>query len=155
MKYTAVSGIVYLVGILLSPVASAAELELRVVGIRALEGLIHYGLYDNADDFPDGESVAGDNKPTDQETVIFHVPDLAPGEYAVAVFHDANGNGEHDVSFAGIESYGFSSDARALFSAPPFASAAFIISEPRTMITIDLKSVIPEIDVFRIDDEGN
>ena len=118
--------------------ARAADLIIQVTGMDRLAGDVHFGVYDKEGEFPSGLSVAGDNKPADQETVVFRVADLAPGQYAVAVYHDANGNGRHDVSLWQIEDFGFSQNARAFFGPPKFDAAAFNLVEADTTITIDL-----------------
>ena len=53
--------------------------------------------------------------------------DLAPGTYAVKVFHDVNENGNLDTSWIGWpqEPYGFSNDAPVNMGPPPFKLAAF------------------------------
>ncbi len=65
---------------------------------------------------------------------------LAPGRYAVAVYHDENGNGEFDQGFFGIplEGYAFSNGATAFFSAPGFDEAAVTVGEGVTEITIEM-----------------
>jgi uncharacterized protein (DUF2141 family) len=52
---------------------------------------------------------------------------LAPGRYAVAAFHDADGNGRLSTWPIGLpkEAYGFSRNARAPFGPPTFEAAAF------------------------------
>ena len=54
---------------------------------------------------------------------------LVPGEYAIAIIHDENGNGKLDT-FAGIprEGVGFSRNPAIRFGAPSFRSAQFSIS---------------------------
>lgn len=113
-----------------------AELEVRITGMKKLRGLVHFALFGNAEDFPGGDSVVGSNAPANQEIVVFKITDLTPGQYAVAAYHDANGNGEHDISLFGIEDFAFSQDARALFKAPKFEAAAFTVTEPATVVTI-------------------
>jgi uncharacterized protein (DUF2141 family) len=57
------------------------------------------------------------------------------GIYAVALFHDKNGNGELDKNFFGIptEDYGFSNNPRVLFSAPDFDECKFELFENRSL----------------------
>jgi uncharacterized protein (DUF2141 family) len=52
--------------------------------------------------------------------------EVAPGAYAIAVVHDANGNGDMDFDLLGLpqESYGFSNGARSLLGPPSFDAAA-------------------------------
>lgn len=53
---------------------------------------------------------------------------LAPGDYAIAIIHDENGNGKLDT-FAGIprEGVGFSRNPAIRFGAPSFRSAQFSV----------------------------
>jgi uncharacterized protein (DUF2141 family) len=53
--------------------------------------------------------------------------DLPPGRYAVAAFHDTDGDGDLTLWPFGLpkEAYGFSRDARGRFGPPTFAQAAF------------------------------
>lgn len=52
---------------------------------------------------------------------------LPPGRYAVAAFHDVDGNGRLSTWPIGLpkEAYGFSRNARAPFGPPTFEAAAF------------------------------
>ena len=56
------------------------------------------------------------------------IDDVAPGTYAVALFHDTNGDGKLNFNFFGIpkEGYGFSNNAWNMFSAPSFKQSAFV-----------------------------
>ncbi len=51
-----------------------------------------------------------------------YIPDLPNGNYAIAVYHDANGNNKLDKNFLGIptEKYGFSNDAMGSFGPPDY-----------------------------------
>ena len=66
--------------------------------------------------------------------------DIAPGAYALAVIHDENMNGKLDTNSLGApkEGYGFSNDARALFSAPSFSAARFPYDGRTLDLTISL-----------------
>lgn len=57
----------------------------------------------------------------------FEFSDIKPGNYAIAVIHDENLNGELDTNLFGApkEGYGFSSDAEVSLSAPSFSDAKF------------------------------
>ena len=63
--------------------------------------------------------------PVDAKTLNYTFKDLPHNDYAVAIFHDINNNGLLDKNALGIpvEPYGFSRNARARFSAPPFNDA--------------------------------
>ncbi|HEY6868699.1 MAG TPA: DUF2141 domain-containing protein [Novosphingobium sp.] len=57
---------------------------------------------------------------------------VPPGTYAIAFFHDENGNGKFDTAFMmPREGFGFSRDAKVRFGPPRFDAAAFTVgSEP-------------------------
>ncbi len=57
------------------------------------------------------------------------------GNYAIAVYHDRNKNGELDTNLLGIpkEAYGFSNNARGKFGPASWKDAAFEISNKNTI----------------------
>jgi uncharacterized protein (DUF2141 family) len=65
---------------------------------------------------------------------------IKPGTYAIAVIHDENLNGELDTNFLGVptEGYGFSSGAKAAFSAPSFSDAKVSYDGQTLDLTISL-----------------
>ncbi len=121
--------------------ASAADLAIHVTGLRSGAGDVHYGVYTDPRYFPQPEGrVAKGFVKARAGGVTIMVRGLSPGAYAVAVYHDENGNGEFDQGFLGIplEDYGFSNDAAAFFGPPSFAEAAFRIGAAGRRITIRL-----------------
>ncbi len=122
--------------------AFAAELDVTVSGLRSDLGEVHVAVYDDADRFPkDGESladavVAASGAAAGKVTVTFK--DLAAGKYALAVYHDENGNNEFDQGILGVplEGYGFSNGASVFFGPPDFAAAAIVLAEPAANIKI-------------------
>ena len=65
--------------------------------------------------------------------------EVAPGTYAIGIFHDANLNNRLDNYFFGVprEQYGFSNNARGFMGPPSFDDAAFKV-EGKTEISITL-----------------
>ncbi|MFC5525319.1 DUF2141 domain-containing protein [Rhodanobacter ginsengisoli] len=63
------------------------------------------------------------------------------GTYAIAVVHDENLNGKLDTNWIGIpkEGYGFSNDAKAVFSAPSFQDASFTYDGKNLNLSISLR----------------
>ena len=61
-------------------------------------------------------------------------PDLTPGDYAIELFHDENGNGKLDT-FLGIptEGFGASNDAPEKFGPPKYADARFTVTGDQTL----------------------
>ncbi len=76
-----------------------------------------------------------------EDRVVWRVPDLPPGDYSLAIYHDRNDNGRLDRNFLGLprEPYGFSNGLRARFGPPSWRSAHFSVKEPAAEISICLK----------------
>lgn len=77
----------------------------------------------------------------DGRTVRVSFPALAPGTYAVKVFHDINSNGNLDTSWIGWpqEPYGFSNDAPVNMGPPSFKLAAITVKEGAQTSRINLR----------------
>jgi uncharacterized protein (DUF2141 family) len=69
----------------------------------------------------------------------FH--DLPYGDYAVAVFHDKNGDQQLNTNFLGMptEPYGFSNDSRRRFRAPRFDEASVRLASEELVIGVTLE----------------
>lgn len=119
----------------------AADLSIRIEGLGSAAGAVHYGVYAEARHFPKPEGrVAKGHVAAHPAGVTVVVKGLPPGTYAVAVFHDENGNGEFDQGFLGfpLEDYGFSNDATVFFGPPSFSEAAFELPAGGGQIVIRL-----------------
>ena len=119
--------------------ASAETIALEIAGVRSDSGLVRIALYDRAENFPSGERVAGLDVAAHSGNVEAIFDQLPPGRYAIAFFHDEDGDGEFDTSFIGLptEGYGFSNDAPVRFGPPSFDDAAIEVSgEARTSAVV-------------------
>lgn len=65
-------------------------------------------------------------------------PGVVPGAYAVAAFHDENGNGKLDTNFLGIPKEGLaaSNDARGKMGPPSFDDAKLDVGKQDLAITV-------------------
>jgi uncharacterized protein (DUF2141 family) len=90
---------------------------------------------DSADPVIDGVVAA---KPG--ETIVT-LQGIKPGIYAVKLFQDFNRNGEFDMNWLGLplEKFGFSNDARPMFSEPSFDATKFELRPGTNTITIHLQ----------------
>jgi uncharacterized protein (DUF2141 family) len=120
--------------------ASAAELTVRVQDARSAEGSIMVAIYDSADSFLKRPArtariaaVAG--------TVDVLIKDLPAGEYGVALFHDANGNGRMDSNVMGIpsEDHAFSNNARGTMGPPKFEQVKFSVPATGATTSVSLR----------------
>jgi uncharacterized protein (DUF2141 family) len=85
----------------------------------------------------DAVAVGNDSVTGPQVRLIF--PELAPGDYAVKLYHDENRNGELDSNMLGIpsEGYGFSRYTQEL-GEPGFEDARFTVKgDTRIEITLN------------------
>ncbi|MEK9673222.1 MAG: DUF2141 domain-containing protein [Rhodospirillaceae bacterium] len=119
----------------------AADLTVTIIGLENNDGDVHVAVYDKPETFPKGGVMLSEGiiKPENRKAQ-WQFKNLPPGRYAVATFHDANGNHEFDQGLFGIplERFGFSAGARAFFSAPDFKDAAFDLPAQGLHITIDV-----------------
>ncbi|MDR9417463.1 DUF2141 domain-containing protein [Gracilimonas sp.] len=119
-----------------------SEFELKINNIPKVEGEVRVAVFDSKENYDSKENplhafvltVEGDS-------LTWKHDELPYGEYAIAVYHDENENGELDTNLLGIpkEAYGFSNNARGRFGPASWKDAVFEISESRTthQITIN------------------
>ncbi|MYE01735.1 MAG: DUF2141 domain-containing protein, partial [Alphaproteobacteria bacterium] len=102
--------------------ASAADLVVRVEGVRSADGDIRVAVHRRADgvDFPDSAGIVKAAMRPAAEAGDLVFAGLAPGEYAIAAFHDEDRDGDLDTNLLGMptEGYGFSNEARGAFGPP-------------------------------------
>lgn len=108
---------------------------------RAPGGRLAVAVYRDPEAFRRGEGPVAERIVARTGAVTSVVFDgLPPGRYAVAAFHDTDGNGDLTLWPIGLprEAYGFSRNARGRFGPPPFAAAAFDLpaSGARQAITL-------------------
>ena len=122
--------------------AQAESLTIVITGIEELKGEIRLALFDSEEAFDNGGSAAqGRLAPVAEEKVTVVIDDLEAGEYAIKLFHDADGNGELDTNMMGMpkERYGFSNN-KGRFGPPPWQEAVFEVAEGAdTEISINLR----------------
>ena len=85
-------------------------------------------------------------RPAASGTVRVIFADVAPGAYAVAAFHDADGDGALNQNFVGMptEGYGFSNGAVGFMGPPSFADAAVIVDEGEAAPSVSVPIAYPE-----------
>lgn len=113
-----------------APVSEPQPLSMSVQNLRSNKGKLLVCITRSAAYFPDCShdpdkrhlSVAAG-------TAMIPLGEVMPGDYAIAIIHDENGNGKLDT-FAGIprEGVGFSRNPAIRFGAPSFRSAQFQVA---------------------------
>jgi uncharacterized protein (DUF2141 family) len=121
--------------------ATANKLSIVVNGVQSSKGSITASLYpdDKTQFLAKNGALKVWRAPAHAGTTQMCIWLKAPGTYAVAVYHDANGNGKFDLGLLGpMEDYGFSRNPRILFSKPSLASVRFPASTGETTIHVRL-----------------
>jgi len=121
-----------------SEVSIASTITVVINGVDVNKGNIRIGLFDNPKEFPLGEPKMGQTMASSHPSLKVHFVNLPHGNYAVAVFQDANLNGMLDKNFLGIpkENYGFS--GKKTFGQPDFVDAVFTLQTDEQEILIDI-----------------
>ena len=96
--------------------------EVTVTNIQESNGDIYLGVYNSETGFPDQNKTYKNTIVQAEAGSVTITLNLPSGDYAISVYHDANRNGKLDKNMFGAptEYYGFSNNARSLFSAPGF-----------------------------------
>ncbi|MBO0320761.1 DUF2141 domain-containing protein [Muricauda sp. CAU 1633] len=129
-------------GILWLPLSlfSQNTISVHVKNVDSSKGHIKVALYDSDETFLSFDRVlkAG-SAPAHNGIVILQITDVPIGEYALAVFHDENGNGELDTNWLGIpkEKVAFSKAKMKMFGPPKYKECAFQVTSDYE-INIDL-----------------
>ena len=128
--------------------ANSADLEVSIEGLRSAEGQARVALHQRVPSasFPDEDgAVAKISRSADPSGVRVVFTGLSPGDYAVAAFHDADGDGELGRNILRIptEGYGFSNGARGFMGPPSFDDAALTIGSGEERISVVVPIAYP------------
>jgi uncharacterized protein (DUF2141 family) len=116
--------------------SSRFDLTVTVTNIQNTKGKVSFGLFRKQDSFPiKGKQFKGVFIETTKSKTKYTFQNLEKDGYAVAVYHDENNNGILDKNLVGAptEAYGFSRNARGMFSAPSFEEAKIELSDNKSI----------------------
>lgn len=116
------------------------KLTVEIEGVQSSSGNINIAIYNKEDGFLKFENVFRSNSAqANTGKTVVQINDLPNGEYALAVFHDENGNNKLDTNWLGIpkEPIGFSQSRMKTFGPPSFKECVFRLSSDKA-IRIDL-----------------
>lgn len=120
-----------LTGALVAAPAESGVLSIRMSGFRSAEGQVLVAIYRGADGFPSEPGKAWQTAVTKVSGTRARVDvTLPPGEYALAIVHDENGNNAMDTSLLGIprEGFGTSNNATRRLGPPRYREARFTVT---------------------------
>ena len=118
--------------------------KVTITGIENRDGNVEIGIYNSKEAFPIfGKEIQGAKvKPTKKGSLNYTFENLPDGTYAIAVWHDKNGNQELDKNFFGApkENYGFSKNIFGTFGPPDFEEVSFEVKNGIVIkLTINLE----------------
>ena len=136
--------LVALLALALTPAQAGqlASFTVKVECVSSRGGDIRLALYDEVS-WPDDDAdpVADLVVPAVSPETIASFKAVTPGIYGLKLFQDENRNGRFDFNWFGLpaERYGFSNDARPIFSEPGFSRTRFKLSAGANTITVHLQ----------------
>jgi uncharacterized protein (DUF2141 family) len=115
--------------------AAASRLTVNINGLNSRQGQVCLNLFANGDGFPTQGATKQQCVALSDRPVQVSFSNLAPGKYAVAVLHDANGDGQANQNFLGIptEGFGFSGNPTIRIGPPSFSETAVNVSGSATI----------------------
>jgi uncharacterized protein (DUF2141 family) len=118
----------------------AAALSIRLPALRSNDGRVGCTLYNGPRGFPVDATAALQQRwcPIDAQTSTCGFDPIPQGTYAVACFHDENGNGKLDRNVLGIPTEGTvaSNHARSTFGPPKYEDAKFVFAGQPTELVL-------------------
>lgn len=121
-------------GVLASVPVTAARgnnITVHVSSFRSVKGSLRCRLYSRGDGFPGKPPFEAEQSvAVTAKTMTCKFGSVAPGTYAVALFHDENDNGKLDTNFVGIprEGVGVSNNKLRSFGPPTWDDAKFALN---------------------------
>jgi uncharacterized protein (DUF2141 family) len=123
--------------------STAGQLTVELKGVANRGGVLACSLFASDKGFPmeakHAVATAEGKKKENRWFCVF--PIKTPGDYAVAVLHDENGNRKVDTNFLGIprEGWAASNDVKPALRAPTFAESRMKVTEPNTKIAVQMR----------------
>ncbi|MEX0844297.1 MAG: DUF2141 domain-containing protein [Balneolaceae bacterium] len=119
-----------------------SSFELVIDEIPSRDGEVRIAIFDTEKNYKAKEDPAFVLVlPVSSSTLKWSNSELPYGEYAIAVYHDKNINGELDTNLLGIpkEAYGFSNNARGKFGPASWNDARFEVTSRSSNMRIKIK----------------
>jgi uncharacterized protein (DUF2141 family) len=119
------------------------NLTVEVSGLQTQTGLLCIRLFTESKGFPEGseKSTKRECVKISEDPMRLSFKNLPAGSYAVAAFHDVNGDRKLNRNSTGIptEGYGFSNNPVVKTGPPKFGQAVFLVAGPNTGVKIQMK----------------
>jgi len=115
-------------------------ISVNIHNVPSEEGKINVAVYGSDESFLKSEGVVSTGSVKAHKGMVnLKIKDIPSGEYALAVFHDENENGELDTNWLGIpkEKVAFSKGKMKTFGPPKYEECVFRVNSDHE-ISIDL-----------------
>src|SRR5512137_639220 len=120
--------------------SGGATLVVLVEGLKDDSGTVHAALHASEDGFPTRpeKALRQADAPIQGGRARIVFEGIPPGGYAVAAYHDENGNGKLDTGFLGIPTEGLASsnDAKGFMGPPSFEKARVEVAAGENRIVV-------------------
>jgi uncharacterized protein (DUF2141 family) len=118
------------------------DIIIEMTELRNLKGKLSIVLFNSSDGFPEDDKKAYKWQIIDlaNSEAVFHFKDLPYGEYAYAILHDEDEDGEMNKNILGIpkEGFGFSNNYRPRVKNPSFEDASFQLKTSNVRHVIEM-----------------
>ena len=115
---------------LITQLIAAETLTIVVTNVSASDGNLMIQVMSGEEEFKGEQaSIASVMQRAQQGEMSFTTTSLPPGEYAIRVMHDSNGNGDLDSNFVGMpkEPWAMSNNAKGNFGPPAWKDVKFTL----------------------------
>ena len=116
--------------------AQGKSLTINISEVKDSNGNIHIALFRPQDNFPfEGGAFKEFKTKALGGITQYTIKNLPLGDYAIAVYHDADQSGKCETNFIGYpkEGYCFSQNFKVFMSAPPFTKCGFTLSTDKSI----------------------
>ena len=128
--------VVLIISLMSTGLFAQHNLSLNIDGVASEKGNICFAVYNDEGSFLKFDKVykSGSEKAVKGKTA-FDITDLPEGDYAIAIFHDANGNKNLDTNMLGIpkEQIAFSKGKMKMFGPPKYKECVFTVNSNMEM----------------------
>jgi uncharacterized protein (DUF2141 family) len=119
-----------LIGLLITIfIGRASSLKVDIEGVRSSKGMIYVGIFNNSKTFLTMKGLYRWMRVRPKRgRISCKFRNIPRGRYAVALFHDENGNEELDMNSMGFPKEGYAISGRSGFGMPSFKECSFPVN---------------------------
>lgn len=119
-----------------------SNLSVSIKGLKNQKGQVCFSLFSSSRGFPSNKkrAIKAQCVKLKNGNVKLNIPSLKAGTYALAMFHDKNGDGKLNTNGLGIpkEGFGFSRNPKVITGPPKFGDSAVFVVGSTTNIQINM-----------------